>query len=47
MNKKCINLKKDLNCQPCMKRACPLGHHNCMKQIKAEDVLNAVKLLDF
>lgn len=47
MNKKCINLKKDLNCQPCMKRVCPLGHHNCMKQIKAEDVLNAVKLLDF
>ena len=47
MNKKCINLKKDLNCQPCMKRTCPLRHHNCMKQIKAEDVFNAVQLLDF
>mgnify|MGYP006084414609 CR=1 FL=1 len=47
MNKKCINIKKDLNCQPCMKRTCPLRHHNCMKQIKAEDVFNAVQLLDF
>jgi heptosyltransferase II len=41
MNNKNINLKKDLSCQPCMQRACPLGHHNCMKLIKASDVLRA------
>jgi len=26
-----------------MKRTCPLKHHNCMKLIKASDVLKAVE----
>jgi len=43
MNEKSIIVKKNLECQPCMKRTCPLGHHNCMKQVKALDVLVAVK----
>ena len=43
MNDQSINIKKDLSCQPCMKRVCPLGHHNCMKEIKAKDVLIAAK----
>jgi heptosyltransferase-2 len=43
MNEKSIILKKNLDCQPCMKRTCPLGHHKCMKTIKAEDVLKAVE----
>ena len=43
MNLKNINIKKNLACQPCMKRKCPLGHHNCMKLIKSSDVLSAVK----
>ena len=42
MNKKSIIVKKNLNCQPCMKRICPLQHHNCMNLIKAVDVLNVV-----
>ena len=43
MNDKSIVIKKNLDCQPCMKRTCPLKHHNCMKLIKAEDVLEAIK----
>ncbi len=41
-----IILKKNLDCQPCMQRKCPLNHHNCMKLIKAENVLDAIKTLD-
>ena len=43
MNEMSIIVKKNLECQPCMKRTCPLKHHNCMKQVKASDVLVAVK----
>ena len=43
MNKKSIIVKKNLDCQPCMKRICPLQHHNCMNLIKATDVLDAVE----
>jgi heptosyltransferase II len=44
-NNKSIVIKKNLECQPCMKRVCPLGHHNCMSLITSKDVLNAVKSL--
>ena len=43
MNDKSIIVKQNLDCQPCMKRTCPLQHHNCMNLIKAPDVLSAVK----
>ena len=43
MNEKSIIVKKSLECQPCMKRACPLKHHKCMKLLEASDVLGAVK----
>ena len=46
MNDKGAIVKKDLDCQPCMKRKCPLKHHNCMKLVKAEEVLSAVKSLN-
>jgi heptosyltransferase-2 len=45
MNEKNIIVKKNLDCQPCMQRTCPLGHHNCMNLVKAVDVLDAVKSL--
>ncbi len=46
MNEKSTIVKKNLECQPCMKRTCPLKHHNCMKLITAVEVLRAVKGLD-
>ena len=39
-------VKKDLECQPCMKRTCPLKHHNCMKLIDPKDVLSLVNTLN-
>ncbi len=43
MNKKSVIVKKNLDCQPCMQRICPLKHHNCMRQIKASTVLEAIE----
>ncbi|MFW2592112.1 lipopolysaccharide heptosyltransferase II [Aliarcobacter butzleri] len=37
---------KNLDCAPCMKRVCPLKHHNCMKNITAADVLNLIVKLE-
>jgi heptosyltransferase-2 len=30
------------SCSPCLRRVCPEGHHNCMRQITAQDVLTAI-----
>lgn len=42
-NPKGVIVKKELSCAPCMKRSCPLKHHECMKLIEAEDVISAAK----
>jgi heptosyltransferase-2 len=38
-------VRKDMKCSPCMKRVCPLNHHECMKLITHKDVLVAVEEL--
>ncbi|WP_298753338.1 glycosyltransferase family 9 protein [uncultured Arcobacter sp.] len=35
-------ITKNLECAPCMKRVCPLGHHDCMKLITSDDVLKVI-----
>jgi len=35
-------VSKYLECSPCMKKTCPLKHHDCMKTITAEDVLELI-----
>ena len=39
-----IIVQESLDCNPCYKRNCPLGHHNCMKDISVEEVYANVKL---
>jgi heptosyltransferase II len=45
MNDNGIVVKKNLSCQPCLKRTCPLKHHKCMKEITGNEVFEAVKLV--
>ncbi len=43
MNADEMLLRKEMDCAPCMKRVCPLKHHDCMKLIVASDVLEMIK----
>ena len=45
MNDKSAIVKKNLDCQPCMQRTCPLRHHDCMQLIKSNVVLKAINQL--
>ena len=44
-NEKSVIVRHDMECAPCMKRECPLGHHECMKSITSNEVIEAVKKL--
>jgi heptosyltransferase II len=36
-------LALSLDCQPCMERTCPLGHHRCMRDLSVDMVYRAVE----
>ena len=38
-----VHLHVDVPCGPCQQRACPLGHHRCLRDLTVEHVLAAVK----
>ncbi len=44
-NRKSKIVRHDLDCAPCMKRECPLKHHDCMKKIEADEVIEAIDAL--
>jgi heptosyltransferase-2 len=46
MNEKSKIVRHDMECAPCMRRECPLEHHECMKSIEASEVIEAVKELN-
>ncbi len=46
MNTKSKIVRHEMDCSPCMKRECPLKHHECMTSITAQEVIEAVKELD-
>jgi heptosyltransferase-2 len=39
MSERATIAKLDIECSPCFERTCPLGHFNCMMQLKPERVL--------
>jgi heptosyltransferase II len=44
-NTKSVIVRHDMECAPCMKRECPLGHHECMKNITSNEVIAAARSL--
>ena len=46
-NQKSVIVREEMECSPCMKRECPLKHHECMTKITASKVIEAVKSLGF
>lgn len=44
-NEKSKIVTLDMDCAPCMKRECPLKHHECMKNISADMVVKAIESL--
>jgi heptosyltransferase-2 len=34
-------VRHEIECSPCLKRVCPLGHHDCMKKVDVGQVLRA------
>ncbi|MCA8942970.1 MAG: lipopolysaccharide heptosyltransferase II, partial [Planctomycetes bacterium] len=36
-----ILIRKDLECSPCQRKVCPLGHNDCMRLITVDEVLEA------
>ena len=34
-------IRKDLECSPCQRKVCPLGHHRCMRDISVDEVVAA------
>lgn len=42
-NKKSKIVRHEMECSPCMKRECPLKHHDCMRGITSNEVIKALR----
>jgi heptosyltransferase II len=36
-------VKTTIECRPCGKHECPLGHHRCMNEIQADEIVNVIE----
>lgn len=36
-------VKTAIDCRPCGKHQCPLGHHRCMTEIKVDEIVNVIE----
>ena len=45
-NPKSVIVRHEMPCAPCMKRVCPLKHHECMQAITPKEVIEAAKRLE-
>lgn len=45
LNDQATIVREGVACSPCFKRTCPLGHHECMKQLKPQKIMQAVEAL--
>lgn len=36
-----VLIRKELECSPCQRKVCPLGHHRCMRDITVDEVVAA------
>lgn len=43
LNSKAQLVYKDIECSPCFKRHCPLGHHRCMVDVSVDQVVAAME----
>ncbi len=46
LTKKHVILYRNLSCQPCLKRLCPLKHFKCMRELPPQKVIHAMQQLD-
>ncbi len=46
MNEKGKIVRHEMDCSPCMKRECPLKHHECMTTITASEVIDTILTLN-
>ena len=42
-NPKFSLVRKEIECAPCMKRDCPLKHHECMKFVSVKEVIEKAR----